>query len=322
MRTESRRQEARHDPMTRRGRGLFKKSGTTRTKKRVRFAVPITPAEARDLLVRARRISEENASDRVPLLVDRSPPADRVVVLVETTRALQTASKTKAFSHMNDCLLYEEAEAAVTESLRPRWGVIQRLATRAVSEHDLRELMKVVASGDASPEQLREFQGRMDGIKESAHPEIDDGLRVDSAATQEKTPYAASDSSEPESETSDKENSRPASNQDPRSGDSSMTFRIYDDTVPETPRPRRPLGDLPVPGRPPRDQPSSSDELSPASEQSQLGPLAADAFAVLRHRAARHRPLTGSPLRHSITAEPPIHAATTTPATVLSLIHI
>lgn len=45
--------------------------------------------------------------------------------------------------------------------------VIQILATRAASDHALKNLMKVVASGQASPEQLKEFQNHIDEINTS-----------------------------------------------------------------------------------------------------------------------------------------------------------
>lgn len=45
--------------------------------------------------------------------------------------------------------------------------VIQILATRAASDHALKNLMKVVASGQASPEQLKEFQDHIDEINTS-----------------------------------------------------------------------------------------------------------------------------------------------------------
>ena len=44
--------------------------------------------------------------------------------------------------------------------------VIQMLATRAASDHGLKSLMKVVASGKASPEQLKTFQSHIDELNE------------------------------------------------------------------------------------------------------------------------------------------------------------
>ena len=51
--------------------------------------------------------------------------------------------------------------------------VIQMLATRAASDHNLKALMKVVASGNASQKQLRDFQNHIDdlnGILKSRDP--------------------------------------------------------------------------------------------------------------------------------------------------------
>ena len=45
--------------------------------------------------------------------------------------------------------------------------VIQILATRAATDHTLKNLMKVVASGQASPDQLKEFQNHIDEINTS-----------------------------------------------------------------------------------------------------------------------------------------------------------
>lgn len=44
--------------------------------------------------------------------------------------------------------------------------VIQMLATRAAADHDLKALMKVVASGNASPEQLETFQNQIDELND------------------------------------------------------------------------------------------------------------------------------------------------------------
>ncbi|KAI4272321.1 MAG: hypothetical protein L6R38_006646 [Xanthoria sp. 2 TBL-2021] len=47
---------------------------------------------------------------------------------------------------------------------KPTDPVIQMLATRAASDHNLKALMKVVASGHASQEQLRDFQNHIDEL--------------------------------------------------------------------------------------------------------------------------------------------------------------
>lgn len=58
--------------------------------------------------------------------------------------------------------------------------VIQMLATRAASNHELKALMKVVASGDASQTQLKDFQNHIDDLNkliksqnDSVHNNID-----------------------------------------------------------------------------------------------------------------------------------------------------
>ncbi|KAL8716679.1 MAG: hypothetical protein Q9225_006015 [Loekoesia sp. 1 TL-2023] len=55
-------------------------------------------------------------------------------------------------------------DTATTDSEKPTDPVIQMLATRAASDHNLKALMKVVASGHASQEQLREFQDHIDEL--------------------------------------------------------------------------------------------------------------------------------------------------------------
>ncbi|KAL8714520.1 MAG: hypothetical protein Q9220_001468 [cf. Caloplaca sp. 1 TL-2023] len=57
-----------------------------------------------------------------------------------------------------------DAEATANESEKPTDPVIQMLATRAASDHNLKALMKVVASGHASQEQLRDFQNHIDEL--------------------------------------------------------------------------------------------------------------------------------------------------------------
>ncbi|KAL8643984.1 MAG: hypothetical protein Q9210_007479, partial [Variospora velana] len=61
IRLPSMKQELRYDPMTRKGRGTFKAIGTTGIQKKVRFAVPITRAEAGDLLELSRRLGREKS---------------------------------------------------------------------------------------------------------------------------------------------------------------------------------------------------------------------------------------------------------------------
>ncbi|KAL9025372.1 MAG: hypothetical protein Q9196_005790 [Gyalolechia fulgens] len=55
-------------------------------------------------------------------------------------------------------------DPAAAESEKPTDPVIQMLATRAASDHNLKALMKVVASGHATHEQLRDFQDHIDEL--------------------------------------------------------------------------------------------------------------------------------------------------------------
>ncbi|KAL8781434.1 MAG: hypothetical protein Q9213_006019 [Squamulea squamosa] len=55
-------------------------------------------------------------------------------------------------------------DASFIDSEKPTDPVIQMLATRAASDHNLKALMKVVASGHASQEQLRDFQNHIDEL--------------------------------------------------------------------------------------------------------------------------------------------------------------
>ena len=55
-------------------------------------------------------------------------------------------------------------DPVANDSEKPTDPVIQMLATRAASDHNLKSLMKVVASGHASQEQLRDFQNHIDEL--------------------------------------------------------------------------------------------------------------------------------------------------------------
>ena len=60
---------------------------------------------------------------------------------------------------------YTNSEDVSAQDAKPSPDpVIQMLATRAASNHDLKALMKVVASGNASPEQLVTFQNHIDEL--------------------------------------------------------------------------------------------------------------------------------------------------------------
>ena len=71
------------------------------------------------------------------------------------------ASQTTAISPLGGV----EANGVQLHSPKPSPDpVIQMLATRAASDHNLKSLMKVVASGRASQSQLREFQNHIDDL--------------------------------------------------------------------------------------------------------------------------------------------------------------
>ncbi|KAI4127116.1 MAG: hypothetical protein LQ338_003358 [Usnochroma carphineum] len=67
-------------------------------------------------------------------------------------------------SQARDNAPYSEPDAATSETEKPTDPVIQMLATRAAADHDLKALMKIVASGHASQDQLREFQSHIDEL--------------------------------------------------------------------------------------------------------------------------------------------------------------
>ncbi len=56
------------------------------------------------------------------------------------------------------------ADNSAIDGEKPTDPVIQMLATRAASDHNLKALMKVVASGHASQDQLRDFQNHIDEL--------------------------------------------------------------------------------------------------------------------------------------------------------------
>ncbi|KAL8801599.1 MAG: hypothetical protein Q9182_004329 [Xanthomendoza sp. 2 TL-2023] len=55
-------------------------------------------------------------------------------------------------------------DTSTSEGEKPTDPVIQMLATRAATDHNLKALMKIVASGHASQEQLRDFQNHIDEL--------------------------------------------------------------------------------------------------------------------------------------------------------------
>lgn len=255
MRARSRRQEQRHNPITRKGRSAFKRSADTGRQKRVRLDVSLSPKEARGLLEQARQTDGENAPIDVPQ-GNEDASIDHASELGEDDTTPQTTSTDQGPTQPDDYALYEEAEAAVNESLNPRYTAIQRLATRAASSPVLRALMIIVASGNASPEQLHIFQAQMEAI-EVSNPAV----RNSRDSTME---HPASDSSsEPESDTSDKENVRPTSPQATGEGDSPGSPNNDEDSPTRgRTQSRQPLGHLPTPTVPPIDRSSQPSQPS------------------------------------------------------------
>ncbi|KAI4120277.1 MAG: hypothetical protein LQ338_007134 [Usnochroma carphineum] len=287
MRTASTRQERRFDPIARSQRRIVLEPRKPR--KRVRFAVSLTPQEARDLLEKGRRMSGEEASARTAPSNEQSP-ANRAIVLIESTTPAPPPQQDEA-SNM-EAESPRSTETALDQSLNTRDLVIQRPADRAGADRTLIALMVPIASGHASQDQKREFAAHVERARESLnvsrevgtsgqgategrspargiiwrHINPDTGEEEDipeDSADEEDIPFvsddssdAASDSSsEPESDTSDKENVDPAPTHAPQTDEGSNRFRIYEDSETRTPQPRRPLQSLPIPRLPTPTQP-------------------------------------------------------------------
>ncbi|KAL8752988.1 MAG: hypothetical protein Q9184_005560 [Pyrenodesmia sp. 2 TL-2023] len=218
IRSISTRQAERHDPMTRKGRTAPKQSGSTTGRKRVQFAVPITRSEAHDLLEQGRRMSEEVTADDVPrasevfeeMAVEDIPiPQDASTQQEpETSTVPQDSPLLQEPDIADEYALYEEAASAVEEALDPIVAVIQRLALRAASDPELRALMRIVASGRASRDQLYELQHHINEIDEA-----DDDIGASTPPTAGVAALAVEEDSSSESELDDKENVPPASSQ-------------------------------------------------------------------------------------------------------------
>ncbi|KAL8752987.1 MAG: hypothetical protein Q9184_005559 [Pyrenodesmia sp. 2 TL-2023] len=202
-RAPSNRQQRRYDPATRVGRLAWLENRPERTRRRrVRFAVALTRAEARDLLEQADRMSAERAGSNGPQENEETSSTDQDGELAEDTPIAPLRAGQNPSHSNNDFELYEEAAAAVEQSMDPIFGVIQRLAVRAAADPALRALMRVVAAGNALQDDLDEFQ--------SILSEIEELNKVTQQSQGGSGEVAASDSSsEPESDTSDKENVPP-----------------------------------------------------------------------------------------------------------------
>ncbi|KAI4143443.1 MAG: hypothetical protein LQ341_002928 [Variospora aurantia] len=104
-------------------------------------------------------------------------------------------------NQLGDIAIHNDAQATVDESEKPTDPVIQMLATRAASDHKLKALMKIVASGHASQDQLREFQNHIDELNRlikcrdnSTRPDMDQQTRAPPSQSQI---YSASSSPPP-----------------------------------------------------------------------------------------------------------------------------
>ncbi|KAL8682622.1 MAG: hypothetical protein Q9186_001309 [Xanthomendoza sp. 1 TL-2023] len=93
-----------------------------------------------------------------------------------------------------------EPDTSLNEGEKPTDPVIQMLATRAATDHNLKALMKVVASGHASQEQLRDFQNHIDELNnlikgqkgpEGPAPDQSSSLPSRASPTQQPQTYPA-----------------------------------------------------------------------------------------------------------------------------------
>lgn len=143
------------------------------------------------------------------------------------------ASAEEEPSTSHDYAFYEEAEAAVNNSDDPIYTVIQRLATRAESDRNLRELMRAMVAGDTPSAQRIEFQVYM--METEALSEFTNSSReVDTSINDSQV---ESESPGPES---DKENVGPVP---------AAPAQVFGIDVPKMRRPAQPrriLGLLPV----------------------------------------------------------------------------
>ncbi len=138
--------------------------------------------------------------------------------------------------------LYEEAAAAVEESVDPKVNVIQRLALRAASNPGLRALMRLVASRRASRHQLSELQQHINEIDEA-----DDNAADSEHSDANVVAIGIEEDSPPEPELNDKENVRPTSSQGLASRSLPRPPTNTDYSIDRGgPQPRAALGLLPV----------------------------------------------------------------------------
>ncbi|KAL8754098.1 MAG: hypothetical protein Q9184_005220 [Pyrenodesmia sp. 2 TL-2023] len=218
MRTPSARQERRSSPLKRvepvRQLELGSSENTSIQARRSDEQVPKTPAP----------VSSESSTTSE----SASPEGAHSPVPNQTVSAPVTASAEEDPNSSQDYPFYEEAEAAVNNSLNPVYPVIQRLAARAETDQNLRSLMRALAAGRTSSAQRVEFQILMMEIDALDPPKVD----VNHGKMDEGNSF--------ESDSDDKENRPPACARGCSSNDKPTIER-------SSCQPRQPLGLLPVP---------------------------------------------------------------------------
>ncbi|KAL8918097.1 MAG: hypothetical protein Q9208_007537 [Pyrenodesmia sp. 3 TL-2023] len=234
MRSTSTRQERqpsslkRVEPIRRLALGSAEDSSHPAARRSVR--VPKTPASVSP---------ESTTTSEAAAPEETQPPAPNKAI---TTPA--TAPAKEVTHSSQDYALYEEAEAAVNNSVDPIYNVIQRLALRAESDLNLRELMLLMAAGNTSSAQRVEFQVYMMETEAMEPPKVnlDEGKVAEG-----DSPALELDGSE------DKENIPPAS----AHGCSNDVPRIERSSS----QPRQPLGLLPIPSEEDHDNRSGSAQM-------------------------------------------------------------
>ncbi|KAL8751801.1 MAG: hypothetical protein Q9184_005946 [Pyrenodesmia sp. 2 TL-2023] len=218
IRTTSTRQERRSSPLKRvepvRWLELGSSENTSIQARRSDEQVPETPAPV--------------SSDSSTTSESASPEGAHSPVPNETVPTRVTAPAEEDPNSSHDYPFYEEAEAAVNNSLDPIYPVIQRLAARAETDQNVRSLMRALAAGRTSSAQRIEFQVLMMEMDALDPPNVN----VNHGKVDEGNSF--------ESDSDDKENRPPASARGCSNNDKPTIER-------SSSQPRQPLGLLPVP---------------------------------------------------------------------------
>lgn len=220
MRTTSARKEGRSKPLKRIEPVRWLTLGSTETS-----ANPAgrSNGQAPIVTIPASVLVNSNTTPEVGPPEETQPPVPNKTVTTPVTVPAEEEPNSS-----QDYALYEEAEAAVNNSVDPIYTVIQRLAARAENDHNLRDLMRIIAAGNSSSAQRIDFQVHMMEIEASDPP----NMNVNDRQVEDDTP---------ESDSDDKENTPPASS---TRGCSSTNKRTIGRS---SSQPRQPLGLLPVP---------------------------------------------------------------------------